>query len=59
MLGFLWGIVFIKLIDMGRPSPLWVRLFPIQGDLNCMNKEMELRVSKQATHMLSLSLCRD
>lgn len=26
-----WGIVLIKLIDiMGRPSPLWVALFPSQ-----------------------------
>jgi hypothetical protein len=24
----LWGIVLIVLIDYGRPSPLWVALFP-------------------------------
>lgn len=27
----LWVIILVKLVDMGRPNPLWVAPFPRQG----------------------------
>lgn len=54
----LWGIVLVKVIDMGRPHPLWVVQLPRKKDWNYESEEMELRTtSKQATSMYLCSLC--
>lgn len=43
-----WGIVRTKLIDVGRPNPLWVAPFPRQGILECVRVEKSIRTNKQA-----------
>lgn len=50
------GGVLIALIDMGKPSPLWVALFPKQGVLDSIYLE---RVLSRSGQLLCLDCGRD
>lgn len=40
----------LKVIDMGKPSPLWVAPFPKQELLNCVREdEIKLSTSKRVS----------
>lgn len=51
----LWGLVLMKLIKVGIPSPLWSAPYPRQQILNCVRVEKSSWV--QAREHSSLVLC--